>query len=147
MLKVIRRNGVCEGENSIVLGDKTKYIRKLIDLYAVSADLDRDDWLAEREVRFLIATVLHVNEGINNPISKAAVQIYKKYYQFQANGKVINKILRLIENKGWLSYDVESKQVRIPSLFYNLKDCFDFKVKVSYDESKIDRSDNDGDSG
>lgn len=144
MLKVTRKKGSCEGESSVIVGDKLEYIRKLIDFYAVCADIERDDWLAEREIRFMTATIIHVNEGINNPISKSALQIYENYYNPKTTGKVINKILRLIESKGWLSYDVKSKQVRIPSFFYNLTDCFDFKVKVSYE---IDRSDNDRDSG
>jgi hypothetical protein len=142
MLSVVRKRDCCEGESSFVFDDKIEYIRKLIDLYAVCSGIDRAGWLPEREIKFLTATVIIVNEGIDNPISKSALQIYEKYYNFKATNKTINTILTLLEKRGWLTYDAESKKVKIPGLFYNLKDCFEFKVNVSYDkEGEINRHD------
>jgi len=136
----------CESSHEYV--DETVYIRKIIDIYSAS-DIKKKFWLTDREKDFFVSTIVHINLGIDNPISEAAVQIYKKYFNFKISKKVINQYITLIANKKWLKYDKEGRQVKMPGIFYDIKtehDSFEFKLVVS-NNNALHRPDNDGDTG
>lgn len=137
-MEVRREVGVSKCESSDSFSEIEKYIRKIIDIFAAS-ELPREQWLTEREKTFFISCVIHLNNGITNPICESAVQIYKKYHDNKVTKKQINNYLTLVGDKFWLKYDKDGKHVKVPELFMMIgreKDSFEFKINMSYETDR-----------
>lgn len=142
-----RKKEVAKGESKQNYDDLGEYIEKIIKVYS-SADIYHDFFLTSAESRFLVSTVIMINEGITNPISNAGVQIYKKYFNYKVTRRDINTYLRKLSKKFWVEYDVQGKYVKVPMIFEGInkeKDSVEFKIKIELDATH--RRDNDGDSG
>lgn len=142
-----RKKEVAKGESKQNYDDLGEYIEKIINVYS-SADISHDFFLTSAENRFLVSTVIMINEGITNPISNAGVQIYKKYFNYKVTRRDINTYLRKLSKKFWVEYDVQGKYVKVPMIFEGInkeKDSVEFKIKIELDATH--RRDNDGDSG
>lgn len=136
-----------KGETSYRLRDLERYVEYLIDA-CCGIEVLRPDWPTLTERKFLVATVILLGEGVTNPINNLALQIYKKYFNYQVDRKVINKYLTALMKKGWLTYDKHDKNVQVLLLLRNInkeKDSVEFKIKIELDATH--RRDNDGDSG
>lgn len=130
-----RKNGKGNAEESHKFDNIEDYVRWVVNVYA-SAVVLREMWLTEREKDFFVATVIHINKGIDNPISESAIQIYKKYFNFGVTKRIINNLIRKIQQKDWVEYDKEGRHIKIPAIFYGIgikRDSFEFKLNSGYE--------------
>lgn len=141
-----RVEGIGKGRASLKFSDLESYIEQIVDMVTVTDALP-EEWLTKTEKRFLVATAILTCDGVTNPISNLAVQIYKKYFNYQVDRKVINKYLTALVKKGWIEYDIQDKYVKVPLICRDLgkeKDSMEFTIKIEYDEAH--KRNNDGDS-
>lgn len=116
------------------------FIRKVINLFS-AAEIKRDLWLTEREKDFYVAMVIHVSQGIENPSSDEAIQIYKDYFTPEVNKRVISDYTNRISKKKWASYNRVKKKIEIPSLFLDMdleKQHAEFKIELHYEINRQD---------
>lgn len=142
-----RRGDSGKGETSYELEDQVTYVEYIIDA-CCGIEVLRPNWPTLTERKFLVATVILVSEGVTNPISNLAVQIYKKYFNYQVDRNVINKYITKLVKKGWIQYDIHDKNVQVLLLLRGInkeKDSVEFKIKIEYNATH--RHSNDGDSG
>lgn len=129
---------VAESFKNII--DISAYIRYIVNIYSAS-EIKRELWLTEREKDFFVATTIHILQGISNPISEDALQIYKKYFHPQNNNRKTSDYLNRLEKKKWVKYDSDEKTVQIPAIFDEMdlnENMVDFNLRFSYNERKID---------
>lgn len=116
------------------------YIRIIVSIYA-AADLDRSVWMTEREQDFFVCTASHVLMGIKDPISKEAVQIYKKHFHPTTKKNNISHYINKIRNKKWIKYDVEKREVELNPILNGVsihEDRIDFKIRLLLKENEVD---------
>jgi len=131
-----RNNSRAVAESHQGFNDIGLYIRVIIDIYSAS-EVNREYWLTEREKEFYVATVVHITEGIDNPISDEAVQIYKKYFNPTTDKIKISDYLNRCRKKEWLKYDTGNRKVEIPQIFHNIDkntDVMDFNLRYIYEK-------------
>lgn len=130
-----RKNGKGVAEENHEIQDLKSYIRWITNIFA-SAVVPREMWLTEWEKDFFVAIVIHLNHGIDNPISVGAMQIYKKYFDSEVTKRGINNLIRKIQKKEWVEYDKEGRHIKVPDIFYGIgkeKDSFEFKLNLRYE--------------
>lgn len=140
---ISRKNDRASAESNRKVSSLPAYIRRIIDVYS-AMEIDRTLWLTDREKDFYVATVVHVVNGITNPISDEALQIYKELFFFQTNKRKIADYINRISKKKWAIYDKKKRHVRVVPIFDNISidgDLFDFNFRLFYE---ADRSDTDG---
>lgn len=120
------------------------YLSKAVDIFS-ALNVRRELWLTDTEKRFFVATVILVMSGHSDYSSAEAIQIYKKLFLPKINSTTILDRLNKISKKNWLKYQVgKEKKIIIPPFFENIgmkKDMMDFKVRIDYEQSSINRRD------
>lgn len=120
--------------------DLADFIRVIVDIYS-SSEVNREYWLTEREKDFFVSTVIHVLNGIDNPISKEALQIYKNNFNPATKNHVISDYINKCRKKGWVKYEPTEKRVEIPPMFYEInvdKDVIEFNLSYEYRNGSTD---------
>lgn len=143
-----RKNSKAVAESHLPFTSIDSYVRFIVDLYS-AVEIKRELWLTEREKDFFVATVIHVLQGCDNPISDEALQIYKDYFYFKTTKSKISDYLNRICKKNWAKYDKKNRVVQIPPIFSGIgpdEDMMDFKLRFSYEADRSDM-DEDGPSG
>lgn len=116
------------------------YIRYIVNIYS-AAEIKRELWLTEREKDFFVATVIVVLNGITDPISDEAVQIYKNFFYNKTGKAKISDYINRITNKNWAVYDKRYRKITLPSLFYGIdvkEDMIDFILRFAYETDRPD---------
>ena len=78
-MHVDRKETKAIAETYLPFNNLADYISRIITIYS-GAEIDRELWLTPREHTFFISTAIHVLNGISNPISEDAIQIYENYF-------------------------------------------------------------------
>jgi len=132
-----KKNGRIIAESFDGFKQLPDYLRFMVNIYSV-LHMDEKNWLTKTQKRFFISTLIHVLDGIINPINTEAIQIYKKHFKKNVTKAEISDYVGKISSKNWIQYDIDAKEVTVPSFFSFLdpeKSVVDFNLRAYYEKA------------